>query len=116
MDETTVTRLYRESMMGLCLDQALAELSVRHGLSTELHEDTMAQFDHEMHAALEKQVGPAATVRGRIVCFKYFMNTWTFHLQPGFVTWDRPSNAHSWVRFEKLRLVLADKVKVRLNN
>ena len=45
-DPAHVIRLYRDSQMGVCLDEALGELAVRHGLSKELHEDTMAQFDH----------------------------------------------------------------------
>jgi hypothetical protein len=65
-----------------------------------------------MLAMLEKQDGPPAMVRGRIVTFKHYNHTWYFSLQPAFVTWDRPSNVTSWVRFERLRLVLANKVKV----
>ena len=65
-----------------------------------------------MLAALEKHAGPPVTIRGRVVTFKFYLNTWHFDLQPGYATWDRPSNAQGWVRFERLRLVLADKVKV----
>lgn len=65
-----------------------------------------------MLAALEKHSGPPVMIRGRVITFKHYLNTWHFNLQPGYVTWDRPSNVHSWVRFDKLRLVLADKAKV----
>jgi hypothetical protein len=51
-------------------------------------------------------------IRGRIVTFKHFLTSWTFSLQPAYITWDRPSNINSWVRFERLRLVLEDKSKV----
>ncbi|KAL6762875.1 hypothetical protein V8C86DRAFT_2508170 [Haematococcus lacustris] len=73
--------LYRQTMMGDCLVEALEEMMAQNKISEELALTITNQFDASMLDALRNHVTARAHIKANLKTYRFFDNVWQFMLE-----------------------------------
>uniref|UniRef100_A0A7S3VTU2 Transcription initiation factor IIA subunit 2 n=1 Tax=Dunaliella tertiolecta TaxID=3047 RepID=A0A7S3VTU2_DUNTE len=74
-------QLYRQTMMGDCLVEALEEMIEQEKLPADLAQSIVTQFDQSMLEALRTHVTGRAHIKANLKHYRYFDNVWQFTLE-----------------------------------
>jgi len=109
-----VTKIYRQTSIGLALEDTLDQFEASNEISPALREEIQAHFDANVLRILSTGVATKITFRGaKIICYRFCQDVWTFVLDsPTFKT----DHGDLIVCNETVKIVALDQQKLQNPN